>query len=47
MRCEKCGGLMAYERFFDPFEEFYAWRCVSCGEIVDQVILKNRMNRKR
>jgi hypothetical protein len=46
MKCEKCGGLMAYERFFDPFEEYYAWRCVSCGEIIDQVILNNRRSRK-
>lgn len=46
MKCEKCGGIMAYERFFDPFEEYLGWRCIFCGDIVDQVILKNRKNWK-
>jgi hypothetical protein len=37
---------MTYERFFSPeVEDFYAWRCIACGEIVDEVILKNRTKR--
>ena len=43
MKCNKCGGLMIYERFLSQeFEDFSGWRCVACGEIVDEVILKNR-----
>ena len=43
MRCNRCGGLMIYERFLgQEVEDFSGWRCVACGEIVDEVILKNR-----
>jgi hypothetical protein len=40
--CRRCGGVIAYERFCAPQEHFWGWRCILCGEIVDQVILKNR-----
>jgi hypothetical protein len=34
---------MVYERFFsEEAEDFSGWRCIACGEIVDEVILKNR-----
>jgi hypothetical protein len=33
---------MTYERFYGPHEQFFGWRCVYCGEIVDEVILENR-----
>jgi len=33
---------MVYERFYGPHEYFLGWRCVLCGEIVDQLILENR-----
>jgi hypothetical protein len=43
MRCGKCDGLMVYERFISQeFEVCSGWRCVACGEIIDEVILKNR-----
>ena len=25
---------MAYEKFYSPVEDFFGWRCLSCGEIV-------------
>jgi hypothetical protein len=34
--------MMVYEKFFDPHEHFWGWRCILCGEVVDQVILENR-----
>lgn len=39
---------MVWDRFFDFNEEghhmaFSGWRCVSCGEIIDPVILANRL----
>jgi len=45
--CRRCGGLMCPE---DLFEEpktsrqdgVGAWRCIVCGEIIDQVIVLNR-----
>jgi hypothetical protein len=33
---------MVYERFYGLGENFLGWRCVSCGEIIDEVILENR-----
>ena len=46
MNCNRCGGLMAYEKFYSRVEDFFGWRCISCGEIVDQVILENRIRQK-
>jgi hypothetical protein len=46
MKCDRCGGLMIYERFpSQEVEDFSGWRCVACEEIVDEVILKNRTKR--
>ena len=43
MKCYRCGNGMFYEKFYGPHEHFWGWRCIFCGEIVDQVILENRM----
>jgi hypothetical protein len=43
MKCSRCGGFMYFEKFLSQeIEEFSGWRCVTCGEIVDEVIIKNR-----
>ena len=42
MKCGRCGRAMAYEQFFGNQEHFLGWRCIFCGEIVDDVILENR-----
>lgn len=42
MKCHRCGSTMVYENFYGPNENFTGWRCILCGEIVDQVILENR-----
>jgi hypothetical protein len=42
MKCHRCGSVMVNERFYGPGENFLEWRCVSCGEILDEVILENR-----
>jgi len=39
-RCHRCGGLMVPERVFEHCS--YDWRCVSCGERIDPVILAHR-----
>jgi hypothetical protein len=46
MNCPRCHGIMAYEKFYGPHEYFFGWRCIYCGEIVDQVILENRFWKK-
>jgi len=35
---------MYYERFFDQQGNFWGWKCLFCGEIVDEVILENRVD---
>jgi len=47
MKCNRCGGIMVYEKFYGICEHFFGWRCIFCGEILDQVILENRHNQKR
>ena len=51
MRCPKCGGLMNFEHFMNAVSgemswSYEGWRCVYCGEILDPLILLNRMNAK-
>lgn len=36
---------MIYEKFYEHYGHFFGWRCVVCGEIIDQVILDNRLER--
>jgi hypothetical protein len=46
MKCLRCGGVMVLEKFYGTSEVFFGWRCITCGEIVDQVILENRLAQK-
>ena len=39
-RCHRCGGLMVQEKVFELGS--FDWRCVSCGERIDRVILAHR-----
>ncbi len=42
MKCHRCGGKMDYQKFNGKEEQYYGWRCIFCGEIVDDIILENR-----
>jgi len=42
MKCPHCNNSMIYEKFYGPDEYFWGWRCLFCGEIVDDTILENR-----
>jgi hypothetical protein len=42
VKCDRCSGMMIHERFFGSSEPFFGWRCVICGEVVDQTIIENR-----
>jgi len=49
MECLRCRGMMVEERFEDlrgdPHDiSFHGWRCVSCGDVADPVILYHRSN---
>ena len=47
MKCDRCHSEMIYERFYAPQEWFWGWRCIFCGEIIDKVILENRLRIRR
>jgi hypothetical protein len=42
MKCLRCRGVMVYDKFYSLYEQFWGWKCLICGEIVDPVILENR-----
>ena len=46
MRCHRCSNLMVYERFYGVDDRYSGWRCVLCGEIIDQIILENRQTKR-
>ena len=41
MKYDRCRRGMAYQQFFGDQERFWGWRCIFCGEIIDDVILEN------
>ena len=41
-KCERCGGMMVYEKFFHGTGAFWGWRCLNCGECIDEEIAENR-----
>jgi hypothetical protein len=48
MECTRCHGIMVTETLRDyggTFAKVVAWRCPSCGDILDPVILRNRISR--
>lgn len=45
MECRHCHGFMVRDHVFDLLSTDIhgeVWRCVCCGDIIDQVILVNR-----
>jgi len=44
MLCQRCGGRMIFEKFYDVNSVFFGWHCVICGEILDPVILLHRLS---
>ena len=49
--CPKCGSVMVFERFIDYQQTgeptFRGWRCLSCGLILDPVILIHRAQQSK
>ncbi len=47
--CMRCGGLMMMEYYLDLEDDtgqigITGLRCTSCGDVIDSVILRNRLN---
>jgi len=47
MKCPKCKGRMYTEKCYDFVRAFDAWKCSACGEVIDPVILSNRIRHNR
>ena len=47
MKCHRCHGLMVVDHFIDMEETgglwMRGWRCVTCGEVIDPMIMRHRM----
>ena len=47
MKCHRCYGLMVVDHFIDMEETgglwMRGWRCVTCGEVIDPMIMRHRM----
>ncbi len=47
--CARCGGLLLTQHYMDLLDDtgqidITAWHCTMCGEVIDPVILKNRIS---
>jgi hypothetical protein len=42
MSCLKCGGRLAPERLYARGGVFNGFRCIMCGDVIDEQILENR-----
>jgi len=49
MDCLKCSGLLIIDSMGDVFEGKYieVIKCVNCGVVYDEVILKNKNNKPK
>jgi hypothetical protein len=43
IQCPRCNGWMGFEKFYGPNNAFFGWHCLLCGDILDPVILLNRL----
>ena len=44
MHCQRCNAPMAFDKFYGRHSYFFGWRCVSCGDILDPVVLLHRLS---
>ena len=47
--CQRCGGLLVDEHCMDIGDEgsghrFWGMRCIQCGDVIDETILRNRFS---
>ena len=43
MKCNRCGGFMFKDEFHQWGKVYTYYRCALCGELVDPIIIQNRM----
>ena len=47
--CQRCGGMLVDEHCMDIGEDgsghrFWGMRCIQCGDVIDETILRNRFS---
>lgn len=47
--CARCNGHMVHDAWTDrpsdiPSSALWAFRCIQCGDVIDEVILRHRSN---
>jgi hypothetical protein len=42
LRCGRCHGRMIPDTYPNGVQSFWEWKCMSCGEVIDPLILSNR-----
>jgi hypothetical protein len=42
--CQRCSGRMGFQKFYGEDNVFWGWHCITCGEILDPVILLHRLS---
>jgi hypothetical protein len=42
MTCGRCQGLLLATWLWDQEVQLLAWRCATCGNLVDETILRHR-----
>ncbi len=42
--CQRCSGRMGFQKFYGEDNAFWGWHCITCGEILDPVILLHRLS---
>jgi len=47
MKCSRCNGFMLHEQYQEGTDRFLAFRCVLCGDVLDEIILHHRYRRRR
>ena len=45
--CPRCSASLVHERFYGMCAHIWVWRCIKCGEIIDDVVLYNRRMLKK
>lgn len=48
MTCQRCDGLMVVDHYIDMEDDsghlwLRAWRCITCGEVLDPRICRHRL----
>ena len=45
MQCTRCAGLRVSEMIYEGGSRVPALRCIHCGDVIDHVIVSNRLRR--